>query len=89
MSTQQGLFDDGDFGVGVEEGGNRVQAVLLLVAGKVVEVVEELRDGDAVVVDAIAQRVVLGVLFLAGLVDGRDDGAGLGDGQGVDILKVA
>lgn len=42
--TQQRLFDDGDFGVGIKEGGDGVQAVFFLVAGKVVEVVEELGD---------------------------------------------
>jgi hypothetical protein len=43
--TQQCFFDDRDLGVGVEEGGDGVQAVLLLIAGKVVEIVEELGNG--------------------------------------------
>jgi hypothetical protein len=73
----------------VEQGGDGVQALLLLVARKVVEVVEEVRDDDLVVVDAVAQGVVLRVLFPARLVDGGDDGAGFGHGQGVDVLKVA
>lgn len=87
--TQEGLLDRGQLGVGVEHGVDGVQALLLLVAGEVVEVVEEVGDGGVVVVDAVAQRVALGVLVLAALVDGGDDGAGLGDGQGVHILEVA
>jgi hypothetical protein len=87
--TQQGLLDRGQLRVCVEHGVDGVQALLLLVAGKVVKVVEEVGDGRVVVVDAVAQGVALGVLVLAALVHGGHDGAGLGDRQGVDVLEVA
>ena len=87
--TQQSLLDRGQLRVGVEHGVDGVQALLLLVAGKVVEVVEEVGDGGVVVVDAVAEGIALGVLVLAPFVHGGHDGARLGDRQGVDILEVA
>ena len=87
--TQQGLLDGRQLWVCVEHGVDGVQTLLLLVAGKVVKVVEEVGDGGVVVVDAVAQGVALRILVLASLVDSGDDGAGLGDGQGVHMLKVA
>jgi hypothetical protein len=41
-----------------------------------------------VVVDSVSERVVLGVLLFPRLVDCRDDSAGLGYGQGVNVLKI-
>lgn len=73
----------------IKQRGNRMQALLLLVAREVIEVFEKVHDDGLVVVDAVAQRVVLRVLFSPRFVHRGDDGARLGDGERVHVFEVA